>query len=117
VADTPDELLARATASGLVHGSAAARLTALFYEARFSSHPLDRRQRDAAEQALDELAAALAETQPAAAGAADDVDVPSSTFFGAQSAIDSTGTGTGTGTGTESGSGSGSGSGTGGGSR
>jgi Domain of unknown function (DUF4129) len=65
VADTPDELLARATASGLVRGSAAARLTALFYEARFSSHPLDRRQRDAAEQALDELAAALAETRPA----------------------------------------------------
>jgi hypothetical protein len=69
VADTPDELLARATASGLVHGSAAARLTALFYEARFSSHPLDRRQRDAAEQALDELAAALAETQPAGSDA------------------------------------------------
>jgi hypothetical protein len=60
VADTPDELLARATASGLVHGTAAARLTALFYEARFSSHPLGRAQRDAAERALDELAAALA---------------------------------------------------------
>ena len=60
VADTPDELLARATESGLVRGTAAARLTALFYEARFSSHPLGRRQRDAAEQALDELAAALA---------------------------------------------------------
>jgi len=59
VADTPDELLARATTSGLVHGTAAARLTALFYEARFSSHPLGRGQRDAAEQALDELAAAL----------------------------------------------------------
>jgi len=71
VADTPDELLARATASGLVHGSAAARLTALFYEARFSTHPLDRRQRDAAEQALDDLAADLAETQPADAGATD----------------------------------------------
>ena len=64
VADTPDELLARATAGGLVRGTAAARLTALFYEARFSSHPLGRRQRDAAERALDELAAALAETQP-----------------------------------------------------
>jgi Domain of unknown function (DUF4129) len=61
VADTPDELLARATTSGLVRGNAAARLTALFYEARFSSHPLGRGQRDAAEQALDELAAALAE--------------------------------------------------------
>jgi len=67
VADTPDELLARARAGGVVRGTAAARLTALFYEARFSSHPLGTGQRDAAEQALDELAAALA--QPAAAGA------------------------------------------------
>ena len=67
VADTPDELLARATQSGLVRGSAAARLTALFCEARFSSHPLGRSQRDAAERALDELAAALA--QPQGAGA------------------------------------------------
>ncbi len=48
VADTPDELLARARSTGLVRGTAAARLTALFYEARFSSHPLDRSQRDAA---------------------------------------------------------------------
>jgi Domain of unknown function (DUF4129) len=71
VADTPDELLARATTSGLVRGTAAARLTALFYEARFSSHPLGRAQRDAAEQALDELAAALAAgTRPAETGAA-----------------------------------------------
>jgi hypothetical protein len=67
VADTPDELLARVTASGLVRGSAAARLTALFYEARFSSHPLDRGQRDAAAQALDELAAALAAPEEAEA--------------------------------------------------
>ena len=66
IADTPDELLARARQSGIVRGTAAARLTALFYEARFSSHPLDHRQRDAAEQALDELAAALAETESAA---------------------------------------------------
>ncbi len=69
VADTPDELLARATRSGLVRGTAAARLTALFYEARFSSHPLGRAQRDAAERALDELAAGLAQTPPAQAGA------------------------------------------------
>jgi cytochrome b561 len=62
-ADTPDELLARATTSGIVHSGAAGRLTALFYEARFSSHPLEARQRDAAEQALDELARALAEDQ------------------------------------------------------
>jgi uncharacterized membrane protein YedE/YeeE len=65
VADTPDELLARAARSGLVHGTAAARLTALFYEARFSSHPMDRGQRDAAERALDELSAALAEADAA----------------------------------------------------
>ena len=51
-----------------MRGTAAARLTALFYEARFSSHPLDRGQRDAAERALDELAAALAETEPSGAG-------------------------------------------------
>jgi hypothetical protein len=63
IADTPDELLARAQASGIVRGPAATRLTALFYEARFSSHPLDHRQRDAAQQALDELAVALAQTE------------------------------------------------------
>ena len=60
IADTPDELLTRATAMGIVHGTAAARLTALFYEARFSSHPLDRGHREAAGQALAELAAELA---------------------------------------------------------
>jgi nitroreductase len=71
LADTPDELLSRARARGVVRGTAAARLTALFYEARFSSHPLGPGQRDAAEQALDELAAALAEekAEPEAAGA------------------------------------------------
>jgi hypothetical protein len=68
-ADTPDELLARATRSGVVRGTAAARLTALFYEARFSSHPLDRGQRDAAEHALGELAAALTRAERAEAGA------------------------------------------------
>jgi hypothetical protein len=66
-ADTPDELLARATGQGVVHGTAAVRLTALFYEARFSSHPLDPGQRDAAEQALDELAATLHAAQSAPA--------------------------------------------------
>ncbi len=63
-ADTPDELLRRATATGIVRGTAAARLTAIFYEARFSSHPMDRTQRDAAEQALGELVAALAGADP-----------------------------------------------------
>jgi len=59
-ADTPDELLARAVAAGVVRGGAAGRLTALFYEARFSTHPLGSGQRDAASATLDELAAELA---------------------------------------------------------
>jgi hypothetical protein len=61
VADTPDELLGRAVAAGTVRGGAAGRLTALFYEARFSTHSLGADQRDAASAALDELAAELAE--------------------------------------------------------
>jgi hypothetical protein len=60
VADTPDELLARAVAAGTVTGPAASRLTALFYEARFSTHPLAAGQRAAASAALDELAGELA---------------------------------------------------------
>jgi uncharacterized protein DUF4129 len=60
VADTPDELLRRAISAGIVRGPAARRLTALFYEARFSSHPLGRHERDDASAALDELAAELA---------------------------------------------------------
>jgi hypothetical protein len=70
-ADTPDELLARAVAAGAVRGGAAARLTALFYEARFSTHPLGAGQRDAASAALDELAGELAaKPDPAAKPAA-----------------------------------------------
>jgi hypothetical protein len=57
--ETPDELLARAAAAGVVRGAAAQRLTALFYEARFSTHPLGPGQRDAARAALDELAVEL----------------------------------------------------------
>jgi hypothetical protein len=58
-ADTPDELLARVVSAGIVRGAAARRLTGLFYEARFSTHPLGRTERDAASAALDELAAEL----------------------------------------------------------
>lgn len=64
VADTPDELLARAVAGGVVHGGAASRLTSLFYEARFSSHPLSEGKRDAARAALDQLAEELREAKP-----------------------------------------------------
>lgn len=58
VADTPDELLARAVTAGIVRGTAAQRLTALFYEARFSSHPMS--AVDDARAALDEISAELA---------------------------------------------------------
>ena len=65
VADTPDELLARAVAAGTVRGPAASRLTALFYEARFSTHPVAVAQRAAASAALDELARELAAAKAA----------------------------------------------------
>jgi Tfp pilus assembly protein PilX len=70
VADTPDELLVRAAGRGLVRTGAAARLTALFYEARFSSHPMPLTQRSEAEQALAELADSLRDLGPARAGTA-----------------------------------------------
>jgi Domain of unknown function (DUF4129) len=63
VADTPDELLARAVGAGTVRGPAASTLTALFYEARFSTHPVAGSQRAAASAALDQLAAELAAPQ------------------------------------------------------
>ena len=57
-AETPDELLGRAVTAGLAGGGAAATLTALFYEARFSTHPLPAGARDEARIALAELAGA-----------------------------------------------------------
>ena len=68
IAETPDELLARAARAGIVRGRAAGRLTSVFYEARFSTRPLTQAHRDVAEQALTELSASLAE--PAGAGRA-----------------------------------------------
>jgi hypothetical protein len=67
-ADTPDELLARAAGEGLVTGDAAARLTALFYEARFSSHPVPLARRDEAQRALAELAHSLGDPELAGTG-------------------------------------------------
>jgi hypothetical protein len=58
-AETPDELLARAVEAELVQGAEAAALTALFYEARFSSHPLAPAKRREARRALDVLALSL----------------------------------------------------------
>jgi hypothetical protein len=64
LAETPDELLARAAGSGLLPRTPAARLTALFYEARFSTHPLPASARDRAERALAEIAAELPVGEP-----------------------------------------------------
>jgi Domain of unknown function (DUF4129) len=61
VAETPDELLARATASSLLRGPAASRLTVLFYEARFSTHDLPGTAKDDARHALDAISAELAD--------------------------------------------------------
>ena len=66
-AETPGELLARAAAAGLVHGTPASRLTELFYEARFSTHAMPQTAREEARQCLDAISADLA--RPAAADA------------------------------------------------
>jgi hypothetical protein len=68
-AETPDELLARSVRSGLLRGDAAAQLTALFYEARFSSHAVPPGARDQAEQALSAISAELAGRAATAAAA------------------------------------------------
>jgi hypothetical protein len=64
-AETPDELLAKAAAGGLVRGNAAAQLTALFYEARFSTRPLPQAHKAAAQRALAQLLADAAAPVPA----------------------------------------------------
>jgi hypothetical protein len=70
LAETPDELLARASADGLLHGQAGARLTALFYGARFSAQPVPASARQEALTALDEILADLnAPRRPTAASA------------------------------------------------
>jgi len=69
-ADTPYALLIRAADRGLIRTAAAARLTELFYEARFSSHPMPADRRDDAQQALAEVAASLAEAEAEAAAGA-----------------------------------------------
>ncbi|MFE5768634.1 DUF4129 domain-containing protein [Streptomyces sp. NPDC056485] len=56
--DSPQDLLDRAIAGGLPTGAAAA-LTALFREARYSTHPLDAGHRDRAAVALADIADSL----------------------------------------------------------
>jgi hypothetical protein len=58
-AETPDELLARAVEATIVSAGPAGRLTRLFYEARYSTHPMQMSGRFEAERALADLAAEL----------------------------------------------------------
>ncbi|WP_282082394.1 DUF4129 domain-containing protein [Streptomyces tendae] len=57
--DSPADLLSRAAGAGFAPGSAAPSLTALFREARYSSHPMDASHRAAAADALEEIASLL----------------------------------------------------------
>jgi hypothetical protein len=59
LADTPAEVLRRATASGLVRSAWAGTLTGLFRRARYSSHPMTEADRAAAIGALAQVQADL----------------------------------------------------------
>ena len=59
MADTPAEVLRRATASGMVRAAPATTLTSLFRQARYSSHPMTEADRDAASDALAQVRADL----------------------------------------------------------
>ncbi|MFI0898285.1 DUF4129 domain-containing protein [Streptomyces sp. NPDC020983] len=72
--DSPQDLLERAAGRGLLGGPHAADLTALFREARYSSHPMDTTHRDRAAAALDAIAAQLAEAAAREAEAAEAAD-------------------------------------------
>jgi Domain of unknown function (DUF4129) len=57
--DTPGEVLARASADGLIRSAAASLLTELFRRARYSDHAIGEADRQAALAALDEIRADL----------------------------------------------------------
>ncbi|WP_243878176.1 DUF4129 domain-containing protein [Streptomyces sp. SUK 48] len=67
--DSPQDLLERATAGGLPARAAVGELTALFREARYSTHPMDDGHRDRAAAALTEIADGL-RARTAGSGAA-----------------------------------------------
>jgi Domain of unknown function (DUF4129) len=70
-AETPEELLARVSASDMVQGRAAERLTWLFYEARYSEHDMPDAARQAAQHSLQDIELELDHRRRhAAAGAA-----------------------------------------------
>jgi hypothetical protein len=59
MADTPAEVLSRATAAGLVRSAPATTLTGLFRRARYSGHPMTEADRTAAIDALAQVRADL----------------------------------------------------------
>ncbi|MFE5813028.1 DUF4129 domain-containing protein [Streptomyces sp. NPDC056479] len=63
--DSPADLLTRAVDAGLAPTPAAPRLTALFREARYSSHPMDAAHREAAAEALETIASLLQDRESA----------------------------------------------------
>ncbi|HEU5332904.1 MAG TPA: DUF4129 domain-containing protein [Actinocrinis sp.] len=62
LSDSPTDLLRRATARDAVDRSAAAALTVLFREARYSTHPLHQGHLTAAREALDTITASITES-------------------------------------------------------
>ena len=62
--DSPQDLLERAVTGGLPTGAAAAALTALFREARYSTHPMDGSHSDRAAAALADIAGGLRSRTP-----------------------------------------------------
>ena len=69
MADTPAEVLSRATVSGLVRSASAAALVGLFRQARYSKHPVTEADRAAAIGALTHVQADLGSGPLAQAGA------------------------------------------------
>ncbi|KOV33608.1 DUF4129 domain-containing protein [Streptomyces caelestis] len=63
--DSPSDLLTRAAGAGLAPTAAAPRLTELFREARYSSHPMGAPHREAAAAALEEIAALFQDREAA----------------------------------------------------
>ncbi|MEV7499139.1 DUF4129 domain-containing protein [Streptomyces sp. NPDC093018] len=64
--DSPQDLLERAAAGGLPARAAVVELTALFREARYSTHPMDDGHRERAAAALTEIADGLRSRAPGA---------------------------------------------------
>jgi hypothetical protein len=61
-ADTPAEVLTRATDAGIVRSGSAELLTGLFRRARYSNQPMTSADSDAAATALDQMRADLTDT-------------------------------------------------------